>query len=132
MENNFNQPGNFGQQSFESNPMMQSNLPNGNTVLVMGILSLVGCICYGIAGIIFGTIGLVIAKKDMKLYNQKPTQFANYSTLNTGRILCYIGLALSIIYIILLIIAFLFLGSDGIQHIIEESSNQSLQQGGAY
>lgn len=111
---------NFESQPFQQDPMgnpnfMKSNLPNATAVLVLGIISIVGCCCYGIVGIICGAIGLVLAKKDLALYKQNPNAYNNYSNLNTGRILCIIGLILSIIYLVYMIVLFTTLGMDGIQ-----------------
>ncbi len=45
----------------------QKNLPNSTAVLVLGILSIVGCIFYGIPGIICGIIAIVLhGKEDRK------------------------------------------------------------------
>ncbi|MBS1563194.1 MAG: hypothetical protein JST39_02345, partial [Bacteroidetes bacterium] len=38
------------QQQFSPNPQMP--LPNATPVLVLGIISIVGCFCYGIVGLI--------------------------------------------------------------------------------
>ncbi|WP_091520092.1 CCC motif membrane protein [Paenimyroides ummariense] len=107
---------------------MTSNLPNATAVLVLGILSILGCCCYGIVGLICGIIGMVLAKKDMALYQQNPSAYNNYSNLNTGRILCIIGLILSVIYLIANIVLFAMYGLDGIQEMqqqwIEQMQNQ--------
>lgn len=84
--------------------MNQQNLPNATAVLVLGIISIVGCCCYGIPGIIAGIIGLVLYNKDKLLYLQNPEQYLNFNNLNTGRILCIIGLSLSALNIIGMII----------------------------
>src|SRR5690554_7567960 len=69
-----------------SNNLIPSNLPNATAVLILGILSILGC-CFYFSGIVFGIIALVLASKDMKLYKQNPNAYSNYSTLNIGRIL---------------------------------------------
>ena len=46
------------QQQF-SQPFGQQQLPNATAVLVLGIISIVGCFCYGIIGLILGIIALV-------------------------------------------------------------------------
>lgn len=79
---------------------MQQKLPNSTTVLVLGIVSIVFCWCYGIVGLITGLIGLNLYKKDNALHLQNPGQYSGYETLKTGRILCIIGLALSVLYLI--------------------------------
>jgi hypothetical protein len=44
-------------------------LPNATASLVLGIISIVFCWCYGIVGFITGVIGLVLAIKDSKTYS---------------------------------------------------------------
>jgi heme/copper-type cytochrome/quinol oxidase subunit 2 len=75
-------------------------LPNATAVLVLGILSIITCLCYGIVGLILGIIALFLYKSDMKLYQANPSAYSNYSNLNTGRILVIIGIALNILSII--------------------------------
>jgi hypothetical protein len=82
--------------------MEKQKLPNATAVLILGILSIVGC-CFYAVGIIFSIIALVMAKKDKALYALNPDLYDNYSNLKTGRILAIIGLILNIIYIILIV-----------------------------
>ena len=48
--------------------MEQQKLPNSTLILVFGIISIVTCCCYGILGLIFGIIAVVLANKALKLY----------------------------------------------------------------
>lgn len=90
--------------------MNQQPLPGASTVLTMGIISIVGTvICCGPFGIIFAIIGLVKAKAAEKLYQQSPDSYSDYSNVKTGRVLSYIGLALSLVYLVLTIIYFGFI-----------------------
>lgn len=89
--------------------MTQEKLPGASNVLTMGILSLVGSlICCGPFAAIFSFIGLSGAKKAEKLYQENPVQYTGYENVKTGRVLCYIGLALSLI---LLILGILYIGA---------------------
>lgn len=90
-------------------------LPNSTAVLVLGILSIVFCICYGVVGLILGIIALVLANKSLKLYNGAPTAYtpASYKNLSAGRICAIIGTCLSSIYIIIVIVAVAYAGSVG-------------------
>ncbi|WP_419870216.1 CCC motif membrane protein [Chryseobacterium sp. CT-SW4] len=92
--------------------MNQQKLPNATAVLVLGIVSIVGCCCYGVVGIITGIIGLVLYKKDNALYQQNPELYSDYSNLNTGRILCIIGLVLSVLYIIYIVVMLAVFGAE--------------------
>jgi hypothetical protein len=86
--------------------MEKRNLPNGTAVLVLGILSILTCCCYGVIGLTFGIIALVLAKKDLKLYQESPELYLNYNNIKIGKILGIIGIVLSsiamIVYIFLL------------------------------
>ena len=89
--------------------MEKQNLPNAIAVLVLGILSILTCCCYGYVGLILAIIALFLAKKDLKLYHENPSGYLNYSTMNAGRILAIIGVVLNIIVIVIsLFFAFAF------------------------
>ena len=92
--------------------MEKHNLPNATAVLVLGILSIVGCCCYGILGLILGIVALVLAKKDKQLYLANPELYSNYGNLNTGRILAIIGIILSALYLLFYIGLFATLGIE--------------------
>lgn len=85
-------------------------LPYSTTVLVLGILSIVTCFCYGFLGIILGIVALILAKKDLQLYHSAPESFTGYENLKAGRICAIIGLVLSSIFLFIVIIYFVFLG----------------------
>ena len=95
--------------------MEKRNLPNGTAVLVLGILSILTCCCYGVIGLTLGIIALVLAKKDLKLYQENPELYLNYKNINTGKILGIIGIILSSIYLISTIYLFVFVGEQGIK-----------------
>lgn len=90
----------------QSNQPVLPNLPNATAVLVLGILSIVVCFITGI-------IALVMAKKDMELYNANPGMYnpASLSNIKTGRICAIIGLVLWGIGILIYILFFVFLFS---------------------
>lgn len=94
--------------------MNQQKLPNGTTVLVLGIVSIVSCCCYGIVGLITGIVGLSLYKKDHALYQQNPSLYSDYSNLKTGRILCIIGIVLSALYIVYMIVLLSTVGMDAL------------------
>lgn len=87
--------------------MNQQPLPGASTVLTMGIISIVGSlICCGPFAIIFSIIGLSKAKSAERIYESNPEQYSDYSNVKTGKLLSYIGLALSLISLIFLILYF--------------------------
>ncbi len=89
-------------------------LPNSTTVLVLGIVSIVFCWCYGVVGLITGIIGLNLYKKDKALYESNPSIYQDFGTLNTGRILCIVGLVLSALYVVYVIFLISALGMDAL------------------
>ncbi|WP_222984643.1 CCC motif membrane protein [Flagellimonas meishanensis] len=92
--------------------MSQQPLPGAGTVLTMGILSIVGTLfCCGPFGAIFSIIGLTKAKTATQLYEQNPEGYTDFSNVKTGKILSYIGLALAVISLILLILYFGFIAA---------------------
>ncbi|MEO6305550.1 MAG: CCC motif membrane protein [Bacteroidia bacterium] len=89
------------------------NIPNSVAVLVLGILSICFCWCYGILSIIMGIIAIVMAgtaEKEYKL-NMHKYSLASYKNLKAGKICAIIGLCLSALYIILLVIYFVVFGA---------------------
>lgn len=111
--------------------MEKRNLPNGTAILVLGILSIITCCCYGFIGVTLGIIALVLAKKDLKLYQENPELYLNYKNLNIGKILAIIGVILSSIYLIFTIYLFAFVGEEGIKdfqkNLIEKMKYQQEQ-----
>lgn len=93
---------------------MNQKLPNATAVLVLGIVSIVTCCCYGVIGLIAAVIGLVLANKDLALYKQNPTEYTNYGNLNVGRILCIVGIVLNVLSVIYYIYIISSVGVDAL------------------
>jgi uncharacterized membrane protein len=100
--------------------MEKQKLPNSTLILVFGILSIVTCCCYGVIGLIFAIIALVMAKKATELYLENPELYDGFQNVKTGKILAYIGLGLNIIYLIYVIWMYTSLGSEGMMQMQEE------------
>jgi hypothetical protein len=83
-------------------------LPNSTVSLIMGILSIVVC---GL-GVALGIIGLIMANKDLALYNNEPGKYSivSYNHTKTGKTCSIIGITFNaliiLFYIVLLIFAF--------------------------
>ena len=103
--------------------MEQQKLPNSTLILVFGIVSIVTCCCYGILGLIFGIVAIVMAKKATALYLENPEQYTGYSNVKTGKILAIIGIILSFLYLIYVIWIFATIGSDGMMNMNQEFEN---------
>lgn len=88
-------------------------VPNSVAVLVLGILSIVFCWCYGIISLILGIIALVLASKGQKLYQESPQAYAisSFNNLKAGKICAIIGTILSGLYLIFIIIYIIILGA---------------------
>lgn len=81
--------------------MAVQQLPGASNALTFGILSIVLTLfCCGPFGAIFSFIGLSNAKKAEQLYQTDRENYTGYDNVKTGRILSYIGLAISLIYLI--------------------------------
>lgn len=91
----------------------QQNLPNSTAVLVLGIISIVGCFCYGLVGLITGIVALVLAKKDRARYNVNPNMFteSSYKNLNAGRVCAIIGTIISSLCILFFVAYISILGT---------------------
>ncbi len=96
---------------------MKEKLPNSTLILVFGILSIIGCCCYGLFGIVFGILAIVLANKAKDLYYANPELYTGYENVKTGRILGIIGLVLSVLSFISGIIAIITAG--GIEGLME-------------
>ncbi|WP_299254620.1 CCC motif membrane protein [uncultured Aquimarina sp.] len=104
--------------------MEKQTLPNATLILVFGILSIVGCCCYGILGLIFAIVALVLAKKATAMYTENPELYEGYNNVKTGKILAIIGLILSAIYLVFVVIMFATIGYEGYMDMVREQMGQ--------
>jgi hypothetical protein len=88
-------------------------VPNSVAVLVLGIVSIVLCWCYGLVSIILGVVGIVLANQAEKIYRANPEQFsiASYKNLKAGKICAIIGLSLGALYLVFIVIYIIVVGS---------------------
>jgi len=95
----------------------QKKLPNGSAVLALGIASIPLCCCLGgIVGLGLGIVALVLAKKDLALYDANPSGYtsSSYNNLKAGRICAIIGLCLSGIYLLMAIMVIAAFGFEAL------------------
>jgi len=98
-------------------PVQNSNapqpLPNSTAVLVLGILSIAVCGCFGLPSIIMGIIGLSMSTKAKALYLENPGLYTegSFKNMNAGRICSIIGLCLSGLSILYWIVYLFIMGA---------------------
>ncbi|GHU75390.1 hypothetical protein FACS189413_19880 [Bacteroidia bacterium] len=104
MEKNFERP--------------QVALPNATVILVLGIVSIVTCCCYGIVGVVCSIIALILAGKAKDLYEASPEQFTagSYKNVKAGKICAVTGLIFSILCIIYFIGIIVLIGWEALQN----------------
>lgn len=97
----------------QQTPNNQQQLPNAVGVLVLGILSIVFCWCYGIPGLVLGIISLIMSKKATALYLSSPESYteSSFKNMKAGRICAIVGLCLSSVYAIFIIIYVAIIGA---------------------
>ncbi|MGJ8593271.1 MAG: CCC motif membrane protein [Aquaticitalea sp.] len=95
--------------------MENQKLPNATVILVLGIVSILGCCCYGIPGLICGIIALVLASKAEKIYRLAPENYSDYGNVKAGKIMAIIGIILSVITIVYIIWVVSFIGLEALQ-----------------
>jgi len=101
--------------------MEKQQAPNSTLVLVMGILSIIGCCCYAVPGIIFGTIAIIVGNNSMKVCNEAPENYSDIGNIKAGRIMGIIGVILSVLLIVYMVWVFNKLGLS-----LEELQNEEL------
>ncbi|MEI7489899.1 MAG: CCC motif membrane protein [Bacteroidota bacterium] len=88
-----------------NDPLYQQNLPNSNTILVMGILSIVFCWwkLVSFVGIVLGIITIVLAKREIAVFNSAPQNYtiSSLNNVKTGRTCAIIGLIISVLIFVL-------------------------------
>jgi len=91
----------------------QIALPNSTTVLVLGILSIVCCFCWGIVGLVLGIIAISLSKKAKIMYNNDSNLYtqSSFSNLKAGRTCAIIGTCLSGLYMLYLIVILALYGT---------------------
>lgn len=91
-------------------PSGQESVPNSTATLVLGILSIIFCWCYGVVGLVLGIIGLFLAKKGGATYRLDHARYkeSSYNNLKAGRITSIIGVILSVLYLAIAFIVMAF------------------------
>ncbi|HLW32837.1 MAG TPA: CCC motif membrane protein [Aequorivita sp.] len=103
--------------------MEQQKLPNSTLILVLGIISIISCCCYGI-GVILGIVAFVMAGTATKTYMANPELYTGYQNVKVGKILAIIGMILSAIYLGVIIFMYSKYGMDGIMEMNKDLFEQ--------
>ena len=93
------------------------DLPNATIVLVLGIVSIVTCCCFGgLLGIICGIVAIVLAKSSTNLYISTPGKYTegSYKNMNAGKACAWIGLILSAIIFLFMVWFIATVGINGL------------------
>lgn len=118
--------------------MNYNKLAADPTSLVLGIVSLViillGCCCgiFAVIALVMSVIGLVLAVKSLKEFDQYPDNFSNQSRKNVyaGKIVCLIGLVLSALFIVIYAVVFVLYQvnfADKVKEIYQEGRERQYQ-----
>ena len=81
--------------------------------MVLGIISIALCWCYGLFGLASGIVALILAQKANAVYEENPDAYtlASYNNLKAGKICAIIGTILSGLVVAYVIIVFLIYGA---------------------
>ena len=91
---------------------MQPTLPNATAALVLGIISIPTCFCYGIVGLACGIIAIILGSKAVKLYKENPGVYnpSSFSNANAGKVCGIIGVILSALFLVYIIVVLVIYG----------------------
>ena len=87
--------------------------PNSTAVLVLGILSIVMCWCYGLVSIVLGIVAIILANVGEREYKLNPQAYSisSYKNLKAGKTCAIIGLSLAGVYILCIILYIVLVGT---------------------
>jgi type III secretory pathway component EscV len=75
----------------------QQKIPLANTTLVLAILSVAGCVMYGIPGIVLSILAIIFHSRVKKVYLSAPAVYRqSYGNARAGLIVAIISLAISV------------------------------------
>lgn len=95
-----------GQQGLGGIYTPPGEIKNAISVLILGIISIVGCFTYGIPGLVCGIIALSMHSKVKSVYLTNPNHYANsYKKAKAGYICAIIGTILSTLFILFFVFA---------------------------
>lgn len=107
---------------------IQQSLPNSTAVLILGILSIVTCCCYGAIGLILAIVALILSKRDRGLYAANMSFYteSSFKNLNAGRVCAIIGLIFNILMILMMVGLVAYFGWDTVRD--QEALQEALRK----
>ena len=110
--------------------MEKQTLPNATVSLVLGIFSLVTCICYGVLGLPLGIAAFVLGNKALKVYGENPENYTGSGNASAGKILGIIGIILNLLFILVIIWAISKIGWENLQdpEVMQQRMNELMGQ----
>ncbi|MBU2927255.1 CCC motif membrane protein [Winogradskyella psychrotolerans] len=106
--------------------MEKQQIPNGTLVLVMGILSIIGCCCYGVPGLIFGIVAIILGGKATKVYMEAPENYSGFGNVKAGKIMGIIGVVLSVLMVAYILWIISYFGWETLQN--QELMQEKMQE----
>ncbi len=94
--------------------MENKKLQKATLTIIFGLLSIMTCWVFGIVGLIFGIVALVISKKDLALLKENPKFYSNASNLIIGRVLAVIGIMISTLYLGFIVFVYSVIGIENV------------------
>jgi uncharacterized membrane protein YccF (DUF307 family) len=110
--------------------MEKEKLPNATISLVLGIFSLVTCICYGVLGLPLGIAAFVLGNKALKVYKENPENYSSSGNASAGKILGIIGIILNLLFILLIVWVITKIGWENLQdpELMQQKMNEMMGQ----
>jgi hypothetical protein len=83
--------------------MNKQKLPNEQAVMILGLLSYIGCCCTnGFLGLILSGIGIYLANKSEKILAANPEEYAA-GKMNTWKIVNIVSFSISAVFVLIFI-----------------------------
>ena len=98
--------------------------------LVLGICSIIGCLFYGIPGIVCGILAIYFARGNKRAVSKGDSPVASLGMSNAGNICGIVGLSLSILATVLMVAYFIFVFTVMVPQM--QQMNQNQQNNPAY
>lgn len=110
--------------------MERQSLPNATISLVLGIFSILTCICYGVIGLPLGIAALVLGTKALNLNKENPEDYKGAGNANAGKILGIVGIILNLAFLLIIVWAISKIGWDNLQdpEAVQQRMNEILGQ----